>query len=422
MPFQKIKTPNFIDLFAGCGGLSLGLELAGFSPVYVNELDKHAMETYLVNRESKYPHLRDNRFHSHDLTKHTNKRYLEKLKDDLKRELGISEIDLICGGPPCQGYSGIGLRRSHTIEKEDVPSNHLFKSMVTFIKNIKPKIFLFENVEGLIRSRWTKEGEKGEIFKSVLTAFNSIPNYEVTWDLIYSKDYGVPQRRPRVFIVGIRKDKVSTKLDNTKSAISNKTLPEGNIAAPSVEELLADILDENYQNGGASLVYPHAIQNKTQRFFRTLPDGSTLKKGSVLHEHEYSNHSQKVIERFASIIKNQGKIDPKFKNKKFSQRLLPKLWNESGPNITITSMPDDYVHYSQPRSPTLRECARFQTFPDWYKFVGKRTTGGKRRAGDPSANNFDRELPKFTQIGNAVPVLLGKAIGMHFAKLLKDVN
>jgi DNA (cytosine-5)-methyltransferase 1 len=104
--------------------------------------------------------------------------------------------------------------------------------------------------------------------------------------------------------------------------------------------------------------------------------------------------------------------------KKFAQRVFPKRWDKRGPTLTATSLPDDYVHYSQPRAPTVREWARLQTFPDWYEFRGPRTTGGRRRAGDPDKGVWDREVPKFTQIGNAVPVWLAEAIGFHFASIL----
>ena len=95
-------------------------------------------------------------------------------------------------------------------------------------------------------------------------------------------------------------------------------------------------------------------------------------------------------------------------------------WEEKGPSITVTSLPDDYVHYSQPRILTVREWARLQTFPDWYQFSGKRTTGGTRRAGNPRKNIFDREVPKYTQIGNAVPVQLAYEVGIHFGKILEN--
>ena len=161
---------TFIDLFAGCGGLSLGLEQAGFHPVYVNELNKDALNTYLENRK-EYKHLSNNDYHSndiHELTK--NKSNLEKLSNNLKKKFNIKngDLSLIVGGPPCQGYSGIGHRRNYKVDKEKIPSNYLYKEMYKVIKHFKPKAFIFENVRGLLSARWTKNGKKGEIFKDVL--------------------------------------------------------------------------------------------------------------------------------------------------------------------------------------------------------------------------------------------------------------
>jgi DNA (cytosine-5)-methyltransferase 1 len=119
------------------------------------------------------------------------------------------------------------------------------------------------------------------------------------------------------------------------------------------------------------------------------------------------------------MIENGGKIPEEMMTKKFAQRVIPKRWGPGGPNITATSLPDDFVHFSQPRSMTVREWARLQMFPDWYEFSGKRTTGGRRRAGDPSKGDWKRETPKYTQIGNAVPVKLAEEIGNHLKKLIQ---
>ena len=217
---------KLIDLFAGCGGLSLGLEFAGFQPVYVNELNKDALETYLINREDKYPYLRDKRFHSHDIKACINPRFFNSLKRNLKKEFGSSEIDLICGGPPCQGFSGIGIRRSYSVEKKMLPSNHLYQDMSVFIDQIKPKIFLFENVEGLLASKWDSSGKRGEIFKDILEEFRNLKGYNIRWQLVYAKDYGVPQNRPRVLIVGIRKNLFEPKTDDEGKAMASGFLPE----------------------------------------------------------------------------------------------------------------------------------------------------------------------------------------------------
>ena len=118
------------------------------------------------------------------------------------------------------------------------------------------------------------------------------------------------------------------------------------------------------------------------------------------------------------MIENNGNILEKMKTKKFVQRVIPKVWGKNGPNITATSLPDDFVHYSQPRSLTVREWARLQLFPDWYEFAGNRTTGGRKRAGDFTNGDWKRETPKYTQIGNAVPVKLSEEIGIHLKKIL----
>lgn len=118
------------------------------------------------------------------------------------------------------------------------------------------------------------------------------------------------------------------------------------------------------------------------------------------------------------MLQHNGEIPEHYKTKKFSQRVLKADWGNGEPNITATALPDDYVHYSQPRVLTVREWARLQLFPDWYRFAGKRTTGGLRRAGKPTEGIFDREVPKYTQIGNAVPVGLAERLGNHFRKIL----
>jgi DNA (cytosine-5)-methyltransferase 1 len=411
--------PTFIDLFAGCGGLSLGLEQAGFFPVYVNEINKDALETYLINREDEYPHLRDPKFHSRDIKDCINDSFFRNLKSNLKKEFGSSDVDVICGGPPCQGFSGIGIRRSYSVDKEQLPSNHLYQDMAFFIHKMKPKIFLFENVEGLLSAKWNKEGQKGEIFKDVLDTFTNLKGYTVKYKLVHAKDYGVPQNRPRVLVAGIKNNLVPSAIDDN-DAVSSGFLPDIIGGYPHLEEVFSDIIDKNFEYGGETTTYPSEPQTFWQERIRTLPSGELMGKGHTMTEQEYSNHNPRTQAKFQAMINNHGEIPDEFKTKKFAQRLLPKKWGNKGPTITITSLTDDYVHYAQARTLTVRESARMQTFPDWYEFSGKRTTGGIRRAGNPRENIFDREVPKYTQIGNAVPVKLGKEIGIHFSKILSQ--
>lgn len=414
------KKYTFIDLFAGCGGLSLGLEQAGFVPVYVNEINNDALSTYLINRKEEFPYLEDPKFHSKDIKKCMDDNYFTSLKRNLKKLHGSSEVDMICGGPPCQGFSGIGLRRSYSVDKKHLPSNHLYEDMIRFIYKMQPKIFLFENVKGLLNARWDKKGEKGEIFKQILASFRELKGYEVKYKLIHSSEYGIPQNRPRVFIIGIKSQIICDPI-NSEDALESGFLPEPKTSEPfpDLKDLLSDLVDQNFVYGGETSAYPSEPKTQWQIEMRTK-NGKVFKKGESLNEQEYSNHSSKIQAKFKEIIKKEGKeIAPEFKTKKFAQRWLPPQWNNKKPHITITSLPDDFVHYEQPRTPTVRECARIQTFPDWYKFSGKRTTGGIRRAGNPRNDLNEREVPKYTQIGNAVPVKLAKAIGGHLIKFLE---
>ena len=414
---------TFVDLFAGCGGLSLGLEKAGFTPLLVNELNKDAMATYLANRTDDFPWLQQNNVSNvKDLVLKPKllDGFIDSIRDKLHVDIDNGELDLLCGGPPCQGFSGIGYRRSYSVEKAQLPSNYLFQDMAFLVNRMNPKIFLFENVRGLMTSKWTKEGANGEIFKAVLETFIGIGKYHICYKLVHAKDYGVPQNRPRVVIVGLRKDVFPDMTPTNIDAVISDFLPKPTGGAPGLEELLGDLVDKHHTNGGATLTYGCAPKTAIQREFRTKRNGEVLNIGDELTEQEYSRHAPKILEKFKAMHENGGEIPEEFRTKKFSQRLLPRTWGESGPTMTCCSAPDDYVHFSQPRNFTVREWARLQMFPDWYQFKGPRTTGGLRRAGNPREGIFDRELPKYTQIGNAVPVGLAYNVGLHFVKLLEE--
>lgn len=416
---------TFIDLFAGCGGLSLGLERAGFTPLLVNELNSDALSTYLANRRDAFPWLCDNNVSNvKDLV--LNEKLLDGFQASIKKDFGVDiysgQLDLICGGPPCQGFSGLGIRRSYSVEKKQLPSNFLYQDMAFLVNKIRPKIFLFENVRGLLSSRWTDDGEKGEIFRDVLKTFRDIGAYYVRYKLVHAKDYGVPQNRPRILIVGLRKDVFPEPVIKSDDAVLTGFLPKPIGGYPTIEELLSDLVDTSYARGTVTERYPRAPQNSVQRQLRTKRDGSVFAVGDKVSEMEYSNHSDYIVEKFTEMIRNGGEIPERFRTKKFAQKVLPRTWGKEGPTITACSAPDDYVHFCQPRALTVREWARLQTFPDWYVFAGKRTTGGLRRAGNPREGIFDRELPKYTQIGNAVPVELAYNIGLNFVKLLEKVK
>lgn len=422
----KAKKRYYIDLFAGCGGLSLGIEEAGFFPILVNELNPDAMETYLLNRDCINPLLRE-KYHVYDvkdlvLNEALRNNTIDGIESDYGIDIRSGELDLLVGGPPCQGFSGIGHRRSYSVEKKQLPSNQLYQDMAYLVGAFRPKIFLFENVKGLLSAKWTANGTKGEIWDDIFNTYANIPGYEVHWELVHAKDYGVPQNRPRVLMVGIRNDIFKTNC-TAHSAIAAGFLPTPTGGYPNIEELLSDLVDPEYFTKSSTETYLSSPQSEIQAKLRyDIRNNILINKGDVLNEQQYSKHTPPVVSKFKHMIENEGQIPVSMQTRKFAQRVLPRHWGESGPTITATSLPDDYVHYCQPRVLTVREWARLQTFPDWYVFSGKRTTGGIRRAGNPREGLHFREVPKYTQIGNAVPVFLALAVGKHFHSILEDYD
>ncbi|MDU0314405.1 DNA cytosine methyltransferase [Phycicoccus sp. M110.8] len=413
-----------IDLFAGCGGFGRGLEQAGFETVYVNELHPDALSTYLLNHRGRLIDRKDR--HSNDILDVTrNAGQLSALADSLRDEHG--EIALVTGGPPCQGFSGIGHRRTFGVTKTEIPSNHLYREMATFIQAIRPRAFVFENVRGLLSAKWLPEGEKGEIWRDVQKAFRSITfihngrvvGYEIRSALVFAQDYGVPQNRPRVLLVGIRSD-LNPALSTGDDLVADGFLPRPTgVKPPDPVDILSDLVDPQWKSRWETTEYLRDAETEYQERMRTLSDGTVLRAGAVLREQQYSRHADHVMARFQHVIDHGHEHLPEeLRTKKFNQRVIPRVWGPNGPKITATSLPDDYIHYEQPRTPTVREMARLQGFPDWYQFAGKRTTGGRRRAGDPSIGDWARELPKYTQIGNAVPVELAMAVGKHLIEIL----
>jgi DNA (cytosine-5)-methyltransferase 1 len=405
---MNINKKYFIDLFAGCGGLSVGLEQAGFVPLLFNEINVSARASYQNYTKNKFDPVFIND------VKQISKDVIMSLLSEWRME-GIKDVDLLAGGPPCWGYSKIGHRRTFDTDKKNIGSNHLYNHMADVIKYIKPKIFLFENVSGLLSSRWTKDGRKGEIWEDINNTFKKIDGYSVNSEIVYCYNYGVPQNRPRIILIGIRND-IGWK-DTLDEPCFGRLPKWDNYDVPTIGDMLSDLVDPKYRDSLITTKYPLAIKTEIQRMLRTS-NGKPLQKGMAVYNHEYSNHSQRIIEKFDFMIKNNGVIPEHLKTKKFNQKVLTENWPNGKPNITITSLPDDYVHYCQPRSLTVRECARLQTFPDDFIFYGPRTTGGRRRAGEP-ANNFEtRDIPQYTQIGNAIPVLMAKKFGQHFINIL----
>jgi DNA (cytosine-5)-methyltransferase 1 len=402
------KQPTYIDLFAGCGGLSLGLHNAGWKGLFAIEKSPDAFKTLKHN-------LIDNKDHFNwptwlpkenieiDKAIQLHKDNFEKLKN---------KVDLVAGGPPCQGFSMAGRRN------ENDQRNNLIKSYIDFIKIIKPKILFFENVKGFTME-FKKNKDKGKEYSSYVENALNRAGYFVKGELVNFGEYGIPQKRTRFILVGVRKDLANASKDLAETFFStikenrHSFLSEKNLTVnTNLKDAISDLLKANgLKESPDTKSFQSGTYSKIKSSYQTLMREGIENK--IADSHRFPKHRPDIIEKFDVILKTCRKnkdIDAKtrerFNIKKHT--IIPLDKNDKSP--TITTLPDDYIHYSEPRILTVREYARIQSFPDWYQFQGKYTTGGKRRT---------QEVPRYSQIGNAIPPLFGEQSGLVLKQLIR---
>lgn len=361
---------KIIDLFAGCGGLSLGFKEAGFEVVLAIEKDTSAAETY------KYNHP-DTKVIVGDITAiHNPKEYT-----------GDVEIDGIVGGPSCQGYSLSGKR-----DPKD-PRNSLFMDFLRFVELYNPKFFVMENVQGMLSMK-TKNGEN--VVDIVDKEIKSLGyNYEIY--KLNAAEFGVPQSRIRIFFIGIRED-----IEFDSDLLEPKGFLFGDDQI-TLEEAIMDLPQINACEGSEEQFYDREPTNDYQREMR---NGSKL-----VRNHVAMKHTKRIIERFKHIGFGQSVADvpeefgqrkrgnPKERSgKSFSQNNMRPFPDKPSPTIPA-SFQSNFVHPYLHRNFTAREGARLQSFPDTYIFKGNRTN-----------MSWDKTLSQYQQIGNAVPPLLAKGV------------
>lgn len=412
------KELRYIDLFAGCGGLSLGLHNAGWKGVFAIEKSPFAFETLEHNLINKLNHFDWPKWlpqKAHDID-NILKLYPDKLRSLRKK------IDMVAGGPPCQGFSSAGKR------EESDERNHLVKSYIKFIRIVQPKIIFFENVKGFTQP-FLKNKTKGKRYSDYVTnclkrSTDDYQGYEVISQLVDFSMFGVPQKRTRFILIGVRKDIYSnqqiasipffTRISNNKEKflISKGLSLNANLEDAISDLLMNDAKDSFIDSNG----YLNGKYSKPKSAYQKyLREGKT-KEGQLVDSHRFANHEYGTITLFKSLLESNlhglkitGKSRTKFNIKKRSIAILaPRL-----PARTLTSHPDDYVHYSEPRILTVREYARIQSFPDWYEMKGKYTTGGDLRK---------KEVPRYTQLGNAIPPLFGEQSGLVLKDFLINGN
>ena len=377
-----MQARRFVDLFAGCGGLSLGLSMAGIRGVFAVERDEMAFETFAQNLvlegspeayRFEWPEWLEQRAWGIDDILYRHKDMLEQLQ---------GSVDILAGGPPCQGFSFAGRR------VEDDPRNRLFEKYVEVVRAVKPAALILENVPGmrvahkrasLTDPQGIMKPSRQSFYEKLIDSLDSA-DYEVRGVLIDASRFGVPQKRSRLIAIGIRKDLAKFLKGGIDRAfelieaerlrqLSDLGLGEMVSAMDAISDLemgtrpLAVCTDAQSPRG-----YFEATPSKaTTTFQRLMREGASGVPNSL----RLARHRTDVRDRFARIIaecrqgvrmNDEARLG--FGLKK--QRIYPM--SPTVPAPTITTLPDDVLHYSEPRILTVRESARLQSFPDWFQF------------------------------------------------------
>ena len=402
------KHYTVIDLFAGAGGLSLGLYQAGWSGLFAIEKNPFAFETLKYN-------LIDGRHHFAwpewlPQTPHDINEVLKNYSKQLKELRG--KVDLVAGGPPCQGFSMAGKR------VEDDIRNQLVFSYIKFIELVQPKMILFENVKGFTYAFDKDNDSDAEPYSHKVIRGLQKLGYNVKPHVFDFSNYGVPQRRKRFILVGIQKDLGSPDnfeellLDNRDKFLGGKGLKP----KVTLEEAISDLLRSNGESptpdrkGFISGKYGSGELTNYEKLMR----GDYPKKHEVPNSHSFARHTADKLHCYQRLLADypqRGKrIDGDAREGWGIRQRGITVLDPHAVSPTITGQPDDYLHYSEPRIMTVRECARIQSFPDWYEFQKKYTTGGQMRK---------KEVPRCSQVGNAIPPLFAEQAGYVLKQMLK---
>ena len=402
MPKPK---PKYIDIFAGCGGLSTGLYCAGWHGLFAVEKNDDAFTTLRYNLIERKKHfswpkwLPQNAWDINEL--------LEKHEADLLRLRG--KVSLVAGGPPCQGFSMAGKRN------QDDHRNSLVKSYIKFIELVRPEAIIFENVHGFTVEFKESAGTK-QYSSYVENALRRI-GYKVSARVIDMSDYGVPQNRKRFILVAMRTHsprRVFKLLKERKvTFLSEKNL----VGKTTVFEAIGDLEKRNgTEPSPDSRGFQAGIYGDRQSSYQRMMRYRLSTQIRVPDSHRFVNHRPETETLHQELLDNAPvgrRLSPEDEcvaNINLNRRGVTIL-DRNGQSPTLTSIPDEMIHYCEPRILTVREHARLQSFPDWYEFKGKYTSGGDRRK---------YEVPRYTQVGNAVPPLFAEQIGRAILEVLNE--
>ncbi len=344
-----------LDLFCGAGGLSYGFERVGYEIVLGIDNDKAALETFELN---------------HKGAKGLNADISEINGEQIKKYFNKGKVDVIIGGPPCQGLSLSGPR------KFDDPRNKLYLSYIRLVDELQPKAFIIENVPGLVSLF------KGKIKDSIVERLTNM-GYNISFEVLLASDYGVPQNRKRVFFVGLKKGFFDFKeLNKTNKVITSKMAISD---LPSLENSL----------GGDVMEYETEPKNEYQQLMRS--------ESNRIYNHVGTNHTNRVRDIIALVPDGGNYKDLPVELQ--GTRNFNVAWtryDSEKPAPTVDTGHRHHFHYKYNRVPTVRESARLQSFPDNFIFRGNKTE-------------------QYRQVGNAVPPLLAKVLAKKLLEYLEGV-
>lgn len=422
-PIMSSKSPSifqtYIDFFAGCGGLSLGLGWAGWKGVFAIEKDPMAFETFKRNLlDSRSPNCH---FRSWPSWLSQEAHRIEDVLEDPVALAGFQRlsgrVDLVAGGPPCQGFSVAGARNGGD------PRNLLVFKQIRAIDILRPKFALVENVEGFEKKFVLKPGGHGavSVAEEAIGQLRSI-GYNVGKVVINAADFGVPQLRRRVILFAISKEfagdiQVVPFVRHLlfKTAIEQRIKLGLPLDRPvNIGEAISDLAGEDEVPDGEFPGYrtcrylpAKGAYQKLMRNGRQTPDIPTC--------HRFNRHSEKVVGLYRLALQTQpaGRLSKEFLYANGCHSNKRYVLDVSKPCSTLTTAPEEIIHFKHPRIATLREMARIQSFPDNFRFYGRYTLNGPARGVD---------VPRNAQIGNAIPPLVGRALGETLAQIADMVS
>ena len=378
---SKVDNLNILDLFAGGGGLSLGFHNAGFRTGFMIDSCCHAVETLKDNFKKRQPLILNE-----DLGRFR--------PSDFKKHLLGKDMDIIIGGPPCQGWSLVGRGKLKSLGRKpqsvfDDPRNRLYKQFISYVKAFQPVVCLMENVPGM--TSLTNKNMAKQVAKGI-----EKQGYNVTYKILNAVNYGVPQVRKRLFFIGIRED-MKKKFVMPQESHGDKKHPLN-----TVRDAIKDLPKLESGKSKKWIMSYNANPEKQSAYSKRLRRGY---KKNIIQDHVCRVHNSQDIEAFGVMKEGDWYRDlprryKRYRDDIFQDKYKKLKWSKPSGCVTAHLSKDCYthIHPSQKRTISVREAARLQSFPDRFQFSGKGMSS------------------KFRLIGNAVPPLMAEVIAKEIRK------